>query len=247
MRRFSCLKHVPAETRRILRDRFARYLPSQHSTSSLTPKGITLSDELLLQLLLNLTIDFESDFESAGATYAAALPPNSSEPGLEELVAAGWLRVVWGTSLNVFEIANAARSAPVGTMTAFAALQAKRFEQTYHLTDAARGSTDLAAVVAAIERRELTPSGIGCQTPEWVAARLWDRTLTNAADLSAALRVWVDRWDQLGCPSLVPECAWNEAAANAFRDAAMDVLGSDPSLVGWDEMRAGFIKQISQQ
>ena len=40
------------------------------------------------------------------------------------------------------------------------------------ITDAARGSKDLAAVVAAIERRELTPSGIGCQTPEWVAARI---------------------------------------------------------------------------
>ena len=73
MRRFSSLKYAPAETRRILRDRFARYLPSQHSTSSRTPKGVTLPDEVLLQLLLSLTIDFESDIARARVTYAAAL------------------------------------------------------------------------------------------------------------------------------------------------------------------------------
>jgi hypothetical protein len=100
-------------------------------------------------------------------------------------------------------------------------------------------------VATAIDRGELTPREIGCQTPEWVAARLWDRTQPDSPDISAALRVWVDRWYQLGCPALVPGRVWNETAAKAYREAAMDVLGSDPSLVGWDETRAGFVKQIA--
>jgi hypothetical protein len=96
MPRFSSLKHVPAETRRLLRDRFARYLPSQHSRSARTPKNGMLSDESLLYLLLSLNINFESDLERAQTTYESALPPNSSEPSFEDLVMAGWVRVVWG-------------------------------------------------------------------------------------------------------------------------------------------------------
>jgi hypothetical protein len=119
MRRFSSLKHAPAETRRILRDRFARYLPLQHRTSNRTRKDVTLPDEILLQLLLSLTIDFESDIARARVMYAAAIPPNSSEPSLDELAADGWFREVWGRISTPFEVVCAARSAPDGTMTAF--------------------------------------------------------------------------------------------------------------------------------
>ncbi len=244
MGRFSSLKYVPAETRRLLRDRFARYLPSRQSASIRTAKGVTLADESLLHLLLNLNIDFESDLERAKAAYKAALPPNSGEPSLEDLVAAGGARVVWGRISTPFEVAQAVRSAPAGTMTAFASLLAKRHERVYRLTEEARGRADLAAVVAAIDQGGQAPRDIGCQTPEWVAARLWDRP-PLATDPSAALRVWVDRWNQLECPSLVPSRAWNETAANAFREAALNVLGSDPSIVGWHEMRAAFVKQVA--
>ena len=245
MRRFSSLKQVPAETRSLLRDRFARYLPLRHSTAIRTAGTVTLADESLLHLLLSLSIDFASDVDRARAIYEAALPSNSGEPSLEDLILAGWIRVVWGRISTPFEIAQAARTAPTGTMTALATLLAKRFEQVYRLTDAAHSSADLVDVVAAIDRGELAPRNIGCLAPEWVAARLWDRPLTDFTDLSAALRVWIDRWEQLGCPSLVPGRVWTETAANAFRQAAMDVLASEPGLVDWDEMRAGILKQMA--
>ena len=243
MRRFSSLE-LPAETRQILRDRFARYLPSDKTEVVSPHKDVTLSDEAALRFFLNLTIDFESDLEKARATYAS-LSQNSSAPSLEELMEDGWLHVVWGRISTPFEIAQAARRTPTGTMTAFVALLGKRYEQIYRLTDSARSDTVLVNVATAIDRGELTPCDIGCQTPEWVAARLWDRTLTSPVDGSAALRVWVDRWRQLGCPSLVPGRVWNEAAASAFREAAFDVLESDPSLVGWDEKRTDFVQQIA--
>jgi hypothetical protein len=43
----------------------------------------------------------------------------------------------------------------------------------------------------------------------------------------------------------VPGQAWNERDANVFRDAAMTVLAFEPSLTGWNETRAIFIKQIA--
>jgi hypothetical protein len=204
-----------------------------------------LLDEVLLQLLLSLTIDYESDIARAQETYADALPPNSSEPSLNELAAAGWFRVIWGRISTPFEVAHAARSASAGTMTAFTALLAKQYEAAYRLTDPPRNGSDLVAAVRAIERGELTPRGIGCQTPDWVAARLWDRPLTESTDLPAALRVWVDRWGQLEYPSLVPGRAWNKAEAEAFRQTAIHTLESELGFVGWDKMRAGFIKQMA--
>jgi hypothetical protein len=164
MQRFSSLKYAPAEARRILRDRFARYLPTQHNTVTHAPKQFILPDEALLRLLLNLNIDFESDIARARATYTAALPQNSSEPTLEELIETGWFRVVWGRLSPSFEMAHAARSTPPGTMTAFAALQAKRYEQVFRLADAVRSDADLITVAGAVDRAELRPDNIGSQT-----------------------------------------------------------------------------------
>jgi hypothetical protein len=140
MRRFSSMTYAPAETRRILRDRMARYLPVQHSAPARPNAGNLVRDELLLNLLLNLDIVFESDVDRARATYEAALAPDSGEPSFDEVISAGWLRIVWGRVATPFEIDQRARATPAGTMTALVALLKKRFEESYVLGEAARGS-----------------------------------------------------------------------------------------------------------
>jgi hypothetical protein len=95
MRRFSSMKFAVAETRRILRDRFARYLPVIQNAAAAPGHGNLIPDEQLLHLLLGLDILCESDIDRARATYDAASPPGIDEPSLDELIAAGWIRVVW--------------------------------------------------------------------------------------------------------------------------------------------------------
>jgi hypothetical protein len=246
MPRFSSMKYAPAETRRLLRDRFARYLPVLHSPPARTNADNLVRDELLLNVLLTLDIIFESDIDRARATYDAALPPNSGEPSFDEIMATGWLRAVWGRIATPFEIDQRARAAPAGTMTALTTLFKKRFEESYVVRDeAARGSEDFAALAVAINGGGTAPDALRSQDPSWVAARLWDRTLTDSASHTAELRLWVDRWRLLGWPSLVAHRVWSEAAANAFRQTALAVLACEPGLAGWDETRAGFIRQIS--
>lgn len=121
MRRFSSLRLAAAETRRILRDRFARYLPVMHQLAA--PRaGNLIPDELLLDLLLNLDIMCGSDVDRARATYDAVLPPEGDEPSFDAVIAAGWLRVVWGRIATPFEIDQRTRAAPEGALTALAAL-----------------------------------------------------------------------------------------------------------------------------
>jgi hypothetical protein len=220
-----------------------RYLPSQHHANLARRAGpITLNDEGLLELMLHLEIAFASDEETARATYVAALPENSSEPSFDRLIEDGWLRVVWGRVSTPFEVSRAAQS---GTFSALKSLLKTRFEQTYRVSEEARARAELTPVATAIDRRELVPRAIGCQAPEWIAARLWDRAPRDAANKTVALRRWVDRWNELGFPSLIPALAWAEGDAAAFRDAAGELLESKGGLLSWDEMRAGFIERMA--
>ena len=245
MPRFSSLTNQPTETRRVLRDRFKRYLPSAEITAQQPDKDITLDDELFLNLLLNLNITFKSEIKKARAFYNAHRPRNSCEPRLNELIDAGWLQVVWGRIWIPHDISQAARTAHATTMTAFIALLETRFEHAYHLTGSPNSDTRLAPVVSKMKKKQLTLRDIRCQTPSWVVARLWDRTLPHPDGNTAALRAWVDRWAELHYPTLQPGRVWTETAATAFFGAVFEVFETDRSLPGWDELRATFVRQLA--
>jgi hypothetical protein len=242
MERFSSLNHVPAETRRLLRDRLRRFLPSQH-TPRMQAERAFLDDELILRLLLGLHIDWESDLDSARSIYEAAATPGAGQPGFLDLIRDGWLRVVWGRVSAPVHIIHATGSDK--PTAGFTALMAKRHGQTFRFSEAVRSQADLVSMVEAIEREGRLPGGVACQTPEWVVARLWDRAPTNSSDRISALRLWVDRWQAMGAPAVVPSRVWSGPSADAFRESALEVLGSVAGLPGWDETRARIVSELA--
>jgi len=229
----------------MLRDRFRRYLPVMHQAQSAHRGDNLIPDEQWLDLLLNVDIVCESEIGRARATYDEALPATGGEPTFDEVIAAGWLRVVWDRITAPFEIDQRARAAPGGNLTALAALLKERFKEKYSFRGAVHGNVALGDLVAEIERGDKAPNSVRSQAPDWVAARLWDRALSTAATHSAELRRWVDRWRLIGWPSLVAHKVWSEAAADAFRESVLGELESEQSLTGWEETRAGFVRQIS--
>jgi hypothetical protein len=245
MPRFSSMKYAPAETRRILRDRFVRYLPVSNTPAMRPSSANLVPDELLLNLLLNLNITFESDVDRARASYDAALAKNSGEPSFDQAAAEGWFRIVWGRITAPYEVDQRARAAPAETMTALQLLLKNRFGESFVLSDSVKSDPALASIASRIECGDTLPGTLRSQDPEWVAARLWDRALTDTPSHASTLRGWVDRWRLLGWPSLVANKVWSEAAADAFRETALGVLASEPGLAGWAETRDGFVRQIS--
>lgn len=242
MERFSSLDHVPAETRRLLRDRLRGFLPSYH-TPRMPAERTLVADELALRLLLGLHIDWESDLDAARSTYEAKSTPDAAQPAFRDLIRDGWIRVVWGRiSAPVHMMRAAGSDEPTA---GFTALMAKRHGQTFRFSDDVRSQTDLAHMVQAVEREGQIPSAIACQTPEWVAARLWDRTPTDSGDRISALRLWVDRWQAIGAPSIVPSRVWSGPSADAFRDSAVEVIGSVAGLAGWDKTRARIVSELA--
>ena len=243
MRRFSSLRYAPSATRGILRDRFNRYLPQRDVATTYPNQEVMVSDESMLRILQNITIEFRSDLSSARATYAAAISPSSTEPSLDNLDAAGWFRVVWGRITIPHTIAYTDHTRLKTSMPAFAELISKRHEQTYCIIDSIRTDPGLTEIVAAIESGHLTPFHMGCRTPEWVAARLWDRTIPTSPDLPNTLRAWLDKWQLLHHPPIVPSKVWGDAAAATFQKAAFLVLESEATSTDWAAMRADFTRQ----
>jgi hypothetical protein len=188
-RRFTSLSYASAETRSRLRDRLRRFLPAQGHANVIRRHGPPkLADEALLELLLHLDIAFASDENAARSAYEAELPENSTEPNFDSLINDGWLRVIWGRISTSFEVSRAAQTAQAGALLALNALLRGRFEERCHVADEARKNPDLVPVVESINREETKPHTIGCEWPEWIAARLWDRAAKVPADMNAESR-----------------------------------------------------------
>ncbi|WP_316169052.1 MULTISPECIES: hypothetical protein [unclassified Bradyrhizobium] len=244
MKRFSSLAHVPAETRRTLRDRFRRFLRPLYAEVAEPVRGRIVADELVLRLLLLLKVEFASDLERAKATYDASMAENPGEPSFDDVLAAGWMRVVNGRIRTSFEIACEATRRSPESMNALAATLKKRFEQRFVLRDFGE-DLELAPLAAEVQQGDQEVFNFHCRDPRWVAARLWDRSLGQPENHSAELRLWLDRWRLLGAPKLVPSEVWAEGDAMAFCQTAFEMLGTEPSLVGWQETRSGFLKEMA--
>jgi tetratricopeptide (TPR) repeat protein len=249
MNRFSSLEYVPTQTRILLRSRFARNLPSHRAGHFGGEKGNVLDDELLLHFLLNLNIDVARDFEKAKITYLEAYPLDSDEPSIDELISQGWIRVIWGRIFIPSEIARFVRSKEDDAMSAFVSLYTKIFDEEYHLTNEVRCNPIFANIVAAVDnkddRTQSLSCAISCQSPEWVAVRLWDRSFDKSPDINATLRTWVDRWRLLMYPSFQPERVWNETVADTFREAVINLLETEQGIMRWDQIRSRFINQMA--
>jgi hypothetical protein len=241
MPRFSSLTHAPAETRRLLRERLARFLEAEQPPTMQGDRP-KLDDELFLALMLGLHIDFESDVGAARKIYDAAAAGIADHPSLDSLLRAGAIRVTWGriSMLPPHGRGEVVNIPPAGVT----ALRTRWHKQAFSLSSAVHARSELATEAMAIEQAAAIPGAVACQTPAWVAARLWDRSPLVNTDAKAALREWVDRWVAMGTPTLVPSRAWSAGSAKVFLDNALDVLGSDAGLPRWTERREHIIAEL---
>jgi hypothetical protein len=240
--RFDSFKHVPIETRRLLRERLDRKLRVYRQARHVNPDLPVVPDEQMLRLLQGLEIMIEAEWPRAERIYAAANPsPDAKE--LKILAQAGWVQAIWGRVAIARDLAVAARRAPEGEHKALRALLDRLYIQAYRGSEALRAESALAAVLASIETGEKDPGQLLCQTPAWVAARLWERRSETSE--SRGLRRWVDLWGLLQHPALVPGEVWRKPDSEVFREAAVHVIASEEALTGWHETRATYVQAIA--
>jgi hypothetical protein len=230
MSRFSSFNHVPAETRRILRDRFFRKLHVVRQHRFVDPKLDVMPEQLVLRLLASLTVSPNAEWSTAETTYASAAPRDNEPSDLQALADLGWLRRVWGRVGTNRDLRVAVTRTPAGTLDAFKVLLSGIHDQRYEARSTTRSDPELTDLLDAIEAGRTDPVTIVSRTPEWVAARLWEIVLEQEATPDSALRRWADLWALLHYPSFVPAAAWSASHAETFRETALRTVASDPAL-----------------
>jgi hypothetical protein len=230
MPRFSSFKPAPRETRKLLRDRFSRKLLLNKQPTLQSPNRSAVADHLILKLLAGMKVTSNAEWRIAEATYAAAEHSAGEPADLQSLESLGWVRRIWGHVVTSSNIRTSAHRAPAGTMDAFKALFSTIHKQRFEFSAAARAEPGLVPLIEDIEAGRSEPSQIVNRTPEWIAARLWEICLSEERSPAEALYRWVELWGHLRNPSFVPSDIWSVPDAEAFRNAALAALGSEPSL-----------------
>jgi len=238
--RFRSLSYSPYDTRRVLRDRMRRFLPTGEPNPRQSPQPGWLTDESVLTLLLHLSIEFQNDEQSARTAYETLREQHPSAPPFDDLSSLGWIRIVWGRVRSALGTGHALLHANDDTRTTLRPVLAGQSERRFIFDAVASQASELAMIVAKLQGAPQDVHHLPCPTPGWVIARLWDRAPKHLSP-AERLRFWLDRCDLLPDYYLAPAIAWDESTAEMFRTAALERLASDQGLLGWEALRSRLV------
>jgi hypothetical protein len=243
MPRFTSLEYAPTETRRLLRERLARHLGHEPQGQNPGHGGPMISDEALVRLLQSLEMSFGDEWVCALAAYETARASDVNEPPLQERLAAGWARLVWGRIKVPRDVGLALRRRRSG-LGAFVGVLDECLTERYRLMPGADLEGELLSTAKGIEKGDIEIRHLACLSPQWVSARLWEQALLSDDDVSS-LRTWVDRWHALWSPEFAPSKVWDGAAGVRFRQAALSVIETEAALEGWEGTKGRFDRETS--
>jgi hypothetical protein len=244
MIRFKSFKHAPAETRRVLRERFMRNLPVSRIGHVQKEPDEIFDDEVVLTLFQHLTVTKNSSLANAKTIYDNACAKGPAQASFDKLVSDGWLVAAWNQAYVPIDIYISLKRADTNTMPAFLEWMEVRHEPTFTWTGPQTEGvvkTLADSVVAKIKR----PDHIACQSPEWVLGRLWERRPIGTSDSMTQLHIWLSAWAQLGRPDIVPTKVWRKDDSDAFEEAALQILEEKADFPAWDQYRERCIKQMA--
>jgi hypothetical protein len=245
MKRFDSLESVPNHTRAVLRRRLIQFLPQEISRRHLSPELRLYDDELVLSLLQRLSLVRADAPEQVQATFDnEGSDIDGTVPGLPTLIRDGWVCKGWGRLSVEFDIERTLQ-AVFPSYEALVIWLKKRYLIKWGWHSKSGDSKGLAALAVEVVDGRLHPSHMACPTPEWVAARLWDRRAAGPADSQARLLWWVERSSTLGALEIVPSEAWDESQTNAFISAAFSVIEDSANFHEWHGYRSLVQQQIA--
>ena len=244
MPRFENLRYSPSETRRILREHLSRNLPPSQWRGVQSRNPSSLSDESVLKLLLNLSIDFGNDPEKARTTYEDLRRQHTSAPAFDELVSLGWIRLTWGRLFTYMNSLNRLSRIDGDLRATLSPVLEQCFQCRFVVEPDAKQDATLQSIVGTLQNSPDEVRIIECMSPEWVAARLWER-LVKYSQPKTRLRNWVDLCNLLPWFTFTPSNVWDGTTIQVFQSAAFDVLRSDASLIGWDQLRMRLVARIA--
>jgi hypothetical protein len=245
MTRFESLQYAPAETRRILRERFTIKLRVTRQPYFRETDLAVTPDALALELLAGTAITVNAAWAEAEILHKAVVPSPGEPADFLALEAEGWGRRIWGRIALPRDTRVMALRAPAGEMDALKALVQRVHDKRYEFQAVVRLGPELDALVRRVEADSTELERMVVQTPAWVAARLWERVSAQTPAPDTALRRWSALWDLLQHPQLVPTQSWTKTDADAFRESVLAALESEPGFGDWEHTRDLYARQLA--
>lgn len=227
MSRIPELSHSLFGARAVLRERFA-VLPATPATSRHVDRERQdiPRDTDMLQLLLDTTQTRNADETTALEEYKRIQSQSvNGLPDYEEAEARGWFRRIRGQVVPALALRDVYLRSDSPYAQELPDFVWWLCESRYHV--AQRGQhASAGAFEAHVSDAAASPEKPAVQSPEWIAARLWDTA--PPSDLAA----WETRWKLLEHPTVVPALAWSAEHAQQFREAVLQALRNG-NLPGW--------------
>lgn len=243
MNRFESLNFAPAQTRITLRDRFARLLQVNDQSRPEVPAS-AMSDEVVLELFRHLGIVSNSDETRARPAYDLERQRHTNQPAFDQLAARGIVLSIWGNVHIAHEVIRALQAEEQCRLPALLEWQKERFAVTYSWSGETSNDDELRTLVNSVLDNTVRPETIVCQSPEWVAARLWER-LDNGVTPESRIKRWCKLWSILRYPTVVPQQAWAPAQREQFIETALAVLADGQGLPDVTESKQRYLQVMA--
>jgi hypothetical protein len=201
-------------------------------------------DEIVFELLRHLEIEGNSDPERARAIYGAAQKKYAGQLSFDELLEGDWILRVWGTVYSPRDIYIAIRQQTDNPMPALKEWLEARYDSTYSWSGETT-SERTRELAESVVSQTVRPDTVVCRSPEWVAARLWERSPFNTMEPSARLARWMTAWRLLRHPEIILSKVWSESDRAAFVDTALRVLEEEAGFPSWEAFRTRCIRMVA--
>ena len=229
MELFPSLGYSLFAARSVLRVRFDRNLQRLIILRTRQNNAPSLKDEEILGVLIDTSVRhndeltvFHEHYEKCRVAADVELPP------FEEGVARGWFRIIWGRVLSSRQLRDFLRYKTPKYHELLLEILSWLWQSRFIIKD----ESNKAGVGDLLERIRSAHDDnweIDARSPEWIAARLWDR----APDTD--IKNWMAQWKLLGQPDIAIGRVWEEATAGMFRKACITAItGAD--LPTWNQL-----------
>jgi hypothetical protein len=203
-----------------------------------------VEDELVLELFTHLGIEDNADPEKARAIYIAACENYAGQLSFDELIGRGWMLCTWGIVYSPRDIYIALKQQTDDPMPALKEWLEARYDLTYSW-NGEPASARIRELVESVVSQTVRPDTIVCRSPEWVAARLWERLPSSPTNPSARLQRWAAAWRFLRHPKIILSEVWSEADRAIFVETAMHVLERSAGFPSWEAFRVRSIQMVA--
>lgn len=226
MSKFSSYEYSSYETRKILRTRFTSKLITTNSLSHEVNEENLIDDISALDILSKTDVKQKACLTTAKLDYEKSKQSQHLDISFDDLIKKGWVKSVWGKLQTTRNLRSEIYRLKDEKFSCIRTLILGLYKNTYETTADNQEGSD---IFSTFDHEKFS-----CLSPAWVAARLWECTLSQSQNNTDALKKWFTLWRLLDKPPIVASLAWRQADAQVLIQTVLEELKQEKGFTPWE-------------